>query len=373
VFTPFELPQAMALAAPVSAWVLVCAPFLGRRAGTLAASAATIPWVGFLLWWQGYSPGVTIAWMAMVTLVPVGASLPVAILLRPRRKKLAAPTPDASPRMGRRALLLQGASSAVPLVAAAAGPASLWQAAGDVSARRIPLPCSRLPEALDGMCILHLSDLHLGASKSTADLQRFLKDVPLPDLVLLTGDVADDLDELRRGLSLLGDFGPPVFACLGNHEYLHGIDRMLPPYLEGRVRLLRDEHVVLHARGTTVVVAGIDDPVQKAWDAAYFDRAIDRALEGSPKDAFRILLSHRPKALDSASERGVGLVLSGHTHGGQLGLLGRSVLEPFYPGEYLWGRYERAETTLYTSSGFGHWFPFRLGCPTEAPQLVLSR
>lgn len=373
MFSPLDLPQATSLAAPVSAWMLLCAPFLGRRAGTVAASAAAVPWIGILLWWQGYAPGVTVAWTALVTLVPVGVSLPVAIFLRPRHRRPVAPPPDAGARLGRRALLLRGASSAVPIVAAAAGPASLWQAAEEVSARRITLPCARLPEALDGMCVLHLSDLHLGASKDARDLERFLEDAPRPDLVLLTGDVADHLGELRRGLRLLGDFGAPVFACLGNHEYLHGIDRMLPPYLEGRVRLLRDEHVVLRARGTELVVAGLDDPVQKPWDPAYFEHAIDRALSGSPKGAFRILLSHRPKALDAASQRDVGLVLSGHTHGAQLGLLGRSLLEPLYPREYLWGRYERAATTLYTSSGFGHWFPFRLGCPAEAPLLVLSR
>jgi uncharacterized protein len=63
----------------------------------------------------------------------------------------------------------------------------------------------------------------------------------------------------------------------------------------------------------------------------------------------------------------------GHTHGGQIGLFGRSAFEALAPELHLWGTYARGESRLYTTSGFGHWFPFRLGCPTEAPILELVR
>ena len=66
------------------------------------------------------------------------------------------------------------------------------------------------------------------------------------------------------------------------------------------------------------------------------------------------------------------LTLSGHTHGGQIGLGGRSIFEYLGgPGQYLWGEYNSGSGKLYTSAGVGHWFPFRLGCPAEAPVLVL--
>jgi uncharacterized protein len=84
-------------------------------------------------------------------------------------------------------------------------------------------------------------------------------------------------------------------------------------------------------------------------------------------------MSHRPDAFDHAAVRGIDLTLAGHTHGGQIGMFGRSVFESYWPERYLWGRYERNGSQLYTSAGVGHWFPFRLGCPPEAPVIELTR
>jgi uncharacterized protein len=106
-----------------------------------------------------------------------------------------------------------------------------------------------------------------------------------------------------------------------------------------------------------------------------------------------MLLCHRPEGFDPAIDNGFDLTLSGHTHGGQLGLLGRSLLEHIRPGIGWWGAYAKQRSVteaaaaafarrtrtpggpsrLYTTSGFGHWFPFRLGCPTEMPVVVLER
>jgi predicted MPP superfamily phosphohydrolase len=85
------------------------------------------------------------------------------------------------------------------------------------------------------------------------------------------------------------------------------------------------------------------------------------------------MLSHRPAAFDAAAENGVDLTLAGHTHGAQVGLFGRSLLEPLWPEARLWGHYRQGVSQLYTSSGVGHWFPFRLGCPSEAPVIELRR
>lgn len=111
------------------------------------------------------------------------------------------------------------------------------------------------------------------------------------------------------------------------------------------------------------------------------------ALAASPAPAPASLAPLPPPSLDPQSS-GFDLTLSGHTHGGQLGLSGRSVLEMLRPGAGWWGTYARKrpdsvaarrtklESTpsrLYTTSGFGHWFPSRLGCPTEMPIIVLER
>ena len=80
-----------------------------------------------------------------------------------------------------------------------------------------------------------------------------------------------------------------------------------------------------------------------------------------------------PEGFDPAAKAGVDLTLSGHTHGGQIGFNGKSAFEPLWPDGYLWGGYRRGASSLYTTAGFGDWFPFRLGCPSEAPLLVLKR
>jgi predicted MPP superfamily phosphohydrolase len=86
---------------------------------------------------------------------------------------------------------------------------------------------------------------------------------------------------------------------------------------------------------------------------------------------FRLLLTHRPDAFDAAADCGFDLVLAGHTHGGQIGFGGRSLLD--YPGyPYPWGHYRKRTSQLNTSAGAGHWVPFRLGCPAEAPVVELA-
>jgi predicted MPP superfamily phosphohydrolase len=88
---------------------------------------------------------------------------------------------------------------------------------------------------------------------------------------------------------------------------------------------------------------------------------------------FKILMSHRPDAFDYAASQGINLTLAGHTHGGQIGFMGRSLFDSYWADRYLWGEYRQGRSALYTSSGVGHWFPFRLGCPPEAPIIELRR
>lgn len=370
---PFDLRQMTAATAALALPTLGLSRLHGRRTFFVALASLGIPALGLGLWVRGDYDGMLVAWAALLSLAAVVATLPFALLLRRAARPATATTPSTAPKLTRRALLLQGASVAAPLAAAAAGPTALLQATAPTEERRIRIALPRLPPALEGTCIMHLSDLHLGASKTAKDLERFLAASARPDLVLVTGDFADVPRELERGLALLGEFGPPVYASLGNHEYLRGIDRMLPRYRASKVRLLRDEHALVRVRGSSILLVGIDDPAWSSGNRRFFDDALDGALAGSPSAPLRILLSHRPRALDAASARGIDLVLSGHTHGAQLGILGRSMLEPFLPREYLWGTYAKRGTLLYTTSGFGHWFPFRLGCPTEAPLLVLER
>jgi hypothetical protein len=196
-----------------------------------------------------------------------------------------------------------------------------------------------------------------------------------PDLIVFTGDIADDLRELGPVLRIASERRPRlgVLGVVGNHEHFRGLPAVRRVFDASPVPLLFNGGTALPVAGSTLHVAGIDDPgVRRLGDEEHFARTIDAALDGAPSDAFHLLLSHRPEGFDVAARRGVHLTLAGHTHGGQVGIGGRSAFEGMTRNRYLWGMYERGPSRLYTSAGFGHWMPVRLGCPREAPLLVLT-
>lgn len=298
------------------------------------------------------------------------------------------------PGVSRRGLIRAGAA-AIPALAAASG------ASGFGTAQRRPrMPLVRmryegLHPDLDGLRVLHLSDLHLGACLGLADLELGLEAAfaaHSPDLVVLTGDLADDPSLIPGALELVARAAARhgALASLGNHEYHHDIDVTRPHYEASEVPLLVSSGRTINIGRARLFVGGADDPVHMGGDiAGMLTPSIESAAALAPQSVdFRLLLCHRPEGLGPAAANGFDLTLSGHTHGGQLGLFGRSLFELLSPGTNWWGTYARERPTTaaarrsvlarspsrqYTTSGFGHWFPFRLGCPTEMAVIVLER
>jgi predicted MPP superfamily phosphohydrolase len=341
------------------------------RAGVALATTTAF---GLALWEWG-SPGlaargVGLAWTGIMMLAPLAIALVGSATLQRAARSQGAASP------GRRAFLQAGAA-ALPL--GSVGMSGAGFRAADAPPR-IPIVRMRFPglhRDLDGLKILHLSDLHLGAAMRSGDLEALLeRAAPLrPDLIVLTGDVADDHRELREALAIVHRHRPRlgVFAALGNHEYLHDIRATVPIYERSPVPLLVDRGTTLEVGAAQLFVAGVDDCFGKGDARAFYEGAVARAAADAPDDAFRLLLCHRPRGFAAASAGGFHLTLSGHTHGGQVGLFGVSAFQAVFREAYLWGVYERAGSRLYTTSGFGHWFPFRIGCPAEAPLIVLER
>jgi predicted MPP superfamily phosphohydrolase len=232
---------------------------------------------------------------------------------------------------------------------------------------------------LEGFRILHLTDLHLGYYFNLPDLEETLKNSEglNPDLILLTGDVADDLRQLPEALRMIGHaksrYG--AFASLGNHEYIRDIHLVKKIFDDSSVPLLVNNHAVIRHHKSRLVIAGADDPKTMRGDITPFlNQTISQSLDRAPEESFRILMSHRPRALDVTENFDINLILAGHTHGGQIGLEGRSLFEGMVEKEpYMWGFYKKNDVQLYTSAGLGHWFPFRLNCPPEAPVFILRR
>jgi len=358
----------------------------GLPATTLVVSTLWLMGYGFRVGWL-LQLGAFLTAICLVLTLGLILALPVSgLVLRGRslwvgwRERHAAEASGGSPALadpGRRQLI-QGAAAVFPVLAVSTGTVGIARSFGGTRVYRRVLRFPDLPAALEGFRILHLTDVHLGIYKDNDDLAGALRQARAysPHLILLTGDIADDLSLLPDALALTNALGPRygVYSSLGNHEYSRGIQEVKRVYRRSPVTLLRDNGVTLEVGGHPVHLAGCDDPrYMRRNDAQFLRRSVQRAIRGRPANAFSIMLSHRPEGFDPASAAGAHLTLSGHTHGGQMGFGGRSLWQSFFPGKYLWGHYRRGASQMYLSAGLGHWFPFRLGCPTEAPILELRR
>ncbi|MBF0157812.1 MAG: metallophosphoesterase [Magnetococcales bacterium] len=225
--------------------------------------------------------------------------------------------------------------------------AASWQGhqPPEVSSEEVTLP--GLPPRLDGLVVVALSDLHVGGGTDVHWLTERVEQVAAlrPDLILLLGDLIDgDPDAIEGLLPAFSGFSAPlgVWAVTGNHEFISFLDGKLRLLEAAGGRWLRDRSVEV-APG--LVLTGIDDRWKKV------PGLLGGVLGARPAGA-SILLSHRPDEVPVAVDGGVGLMLSGHTHGGQVWPFGLAV-KVIFP--YLEGRYTEAGTTILVSRGAGVW------------------
>jgi uncharacterized protein len=220
-----------------------------------------------------------------------------------------------------------------------------------------------LPPAFDNFTILHISDLHVDISEGA--MRRLVSMVgdQQYDVCVLTGDYRgktygpfeksiEGVDQLRALLK------GPVYGVLGNHDSI----RMAPAMEAMGIRLLFNESVQLVRGADRIYLSGVDDP--------HFYRTddLEKASSQIPREAVSILLSHSPEIYDRAADSGFDLMLSGHTHGGQLCLPGGVPikLEAKLPRGMGAGAWQFAGMIGYTSTGAGtSLLPVRLNCPPE--------
>ncbi|MEX2608503.1 MAG: metallophosphoesterase [Gemmatimonadota bacterium] len=231
-----------------------------------------------------------------------------------------------------------------------------------------------LPPALEGLRIGLLTDLHAGPTTPQGVIRRAVDALleEAPDLVAVTGDLVDrDAELLPRMADLLAELRPPLglYTVPGNHDHVVGIAAWRSAL--GRHRQLRDitnASVLLHRAGARLCVAGLDD-----------DREGHPALHLPPAGArdFTILLAHSPdqaERLRRAEDR-VDLVLSGHTHGGQVRLPGLKapINSASRDDLYEAGVRRRPWTQVYTSRGVGNaGLPLRFFTRPEVSVLTLT-
>jgi len=327
-------------------------------------------------------PSAVLGGTALILEVSLMLSLPISGLIHLANRGLdylslkrgkSGPAPDHGRRM-----FLKGAAAAVPLATISMATVGVGRSFATARVYKKPIAIENLPQGLVGLRILHLSDLHLRHYVTPDDLAAVLERAESfrPDIILITGDIADDLTQLPDALRLIDEMRAPLgaFASLGNHEYFRGLQQVHRIFDQSAVSMLVNEGIKLSHRAAPLFIGGLDDPrYLNGASPEFFQRCLDTTLAAASGDDTILLMSHRPDAFNHTPSYGVHLTLAGHTHGGQVGMFGRSLFESYVPKSYLWGHYQSGQSHLYTSSGVGHWFPFRLGCPSEAPVIELVR
>ncbi len=238
-----------------------------------------------------------------------------------------------------------------------------WKQRGHPEITASPVVLRGLPSVFGGLRVVQLSDVHhslyipLEKIERAVEATNFLE----ADLVALTGDfvtyspqyvapVARALGRLRAPLG--------VFAVLGNHDYRAG-DTYVARELERHgIQVLRNTHTALRRHGEELWLAGVDD--------LWYSCDLARAARGIPSGT-KILLCHNPAIIHQAARYGFDLVLSGHTHGGQVRLPGLRPFRSFYRTRRFREGWDRLyETQIYVNRGLGQSVvPFRLACPPE--------
>ena len=238
---------------------------------------------------------------------------------------------------------------------------------------RHDVPIAGLPAGLDGIRIAQISDVHLPGTPDAARRAAHAVERERPDIVVLTGDIIEEAIYLPALTDLAsavrGRLG--TFAVLGNWEHKAGITPAIArtAYERAGVTFLFNEAGVVRHGGATLRLVGFDDPVVGAPDPA-------RALAGIAAGDVAVWLIHGPAYVDTLPKSTPipAMILSGHTHGGQIRLPGVTLYTPPGSGRYVSGWYRDALAPLYVSRGIGTaTIRMRFFCRPELPVFTLRR
>jgi hypothetical protein len=273
----------------------------------------------------------------------------------------------------RRTALRRILAGVASFVAISAGLFGIAEALRRVRVVEVNVPLRRLPKQLDGYTIVQVSDIHVGPTIGRGFIEGIVARVNEldADLVAITGDLVDGTVEgLADAVAPLRELRSKhgTYFVTGNHEYYSGAEAWCAHLTQMGIRVLRNERVAIERDGHSFDLVGVDD-----WHAHGLAKGhganLARALEGYDRTRESVLLAHQPKQASEAAQLGVGLQLSGHTHGGQLWPFTYLVRlqQPFIAGlDHL------EDLTIYTSRGTGYWGPpMRVGAPPEITKIIL--
>lgn len=242
--------------------------------------------------------------------------------------------------------------------------------ANSLIVENIQINLERLPKKLENFRIVHLSDIHHSPFTSLEHITRAVQiaNESKPDMFILTGDyVSHEADYIAPMAEIMGklesEFG--TFACLGNHDHWTDAEAVTNALRAANIKVLINEGFRFEANGASFWLCGVDDYMVGKTD-------LQAALRGAFPDEMKLLLAHNPILVRRAARAGVDLVLSGHTHGGQVKI--RDEEKRILPRRKLKnGLHRRKDTQIYITRGIGTVvLPVRFGCPPEISLIELK-
>lgn len=221
--------------------------------------------------------------------------------------------------------------------------------------------------------IVQLSDIHIGGlidAKFIEDIVNRVNKLE-PDLVVITGDLIDikigsAKQALEKFTQLQSTYG--TYFIVGNHEYFHGIEHIITTVKSLGITVLENENIYIGERNRGFNLVGVYDVF--GYRANKYKPDIQKALQNKELDSPTVLLAHQPRFIDEVKD-GVDLMLSGHTHGGQLYPFRFlvSIVQPYLAGLYQHNK----NLQIYVNKGTGFWGPpMRLGATSEITSIMLE-
>ncbi len=311
--------------------------------------------LGFFIW-LGIALYLLMAFMVVDTLKWLSA-----------RRKNAAPVSEE-----RREFLATAARATAVVAGGSVAGFGVYRAFAPAEITELPIRLPGLPKALEGFTLVQLTDVHVGP----VIREPFMDDLVnranscKPDAVVITGDLVDGTpselgNAVARLTRLSSKFG--TYFVTGNHDY-YSNDALWVPALEGMgIVVLRNRRAVLGDGEASFDLIGVDD-----WGSRFGHRGYDlgTATAGRDKTRASVLLAHQPSNFEAVAQEGLGLQLSGHTHGGQM-------FPANYMGDLIWGSRNNGLSQLdgsqiYVSRGCGFVGPpMRVGAAPEIVKIVL--
>lgn len=238
---------------------------------------------------------------------------------------------------------------------------------------------ANLPPQFDGFTVGLITDVHSSLYMTKEEMDEYVRAVNSlgVDLIVVDGDFVNSaIREVYPFAESFSELKAPygAYGVMGNHDFYNENPDLVAKVVDDcGVRLLRNDKAIIEKNGGKLYLIGVDD-VGRAHSSQI---KLAESIGHAPLDIPRILMCHRPYYLEEAASHDIDLVLSGHTHGGQivLGRLGDVVIAPAsIASKYVWGNYELGNTKMYVSRGIGTvGLPIRINCPPEITRIRLVR